>query len=408
MILKKYFPIQILFLNTIMATKQRNFNTRAIHAGQAPDPLTGAIVPPVYTASTYVQEGIGKNKGFIYSRTANPTRLTLEACLADLEGAQAAFAFPSGLAAAATVLELMDAGSHLVVHDDLYGGIYRLFADVRRRSSGHQVSFVDFSDLDSVRKSIKEETKMLWFETPSNPLLQIVDMEKIAALSKSTKVISVCDNTFASPYCQRPLEHGIDMVVHSATKFLNGHSDLLAGVAAISDYAPEGMIDQLRFLQNALGSVLSPNDCATLLRSLKTLPVRMERHFYNAECIANFLLENQSRLGIVSINYPGLKDHPGHEIAKRQMDGFGSIITIVIDGGLKRADTVLQRCSLFHFAVSLGGVESLIQHPASMTHAAIPRERREKIGLVDGLIRLSVGIESIEDLIGDLEQALQY
>jgi cystathionine gamma-lyase len=248
---------------------------------------------------------------------------------------------------------------------------------------------------------------MLWFETPSNPLLQIVDLEKIAALSKSTKAISVCDNTFASPYCQRPLEHGIDMVVHSATKFLNGHSDLLAGVAAISGYAPEGMVDQLRFLQNALGSVLSPNDCATLLRSLKTLPVRMERHFHNAECIANFLYENQSRLGIESINYPGLKDHPGHEIAKSQMHGYGSIITIVVNGGLKRADTVLQRCSLFHFAVSLGGVESLIQHPSSMTHAAIPRERREEIGLVDGLIRLSVGIESMEDLIDDLEQALQ-
>ena len=391
-----------------MRKKKRNFNTRAIHAGQAPDPLTGAIIAPVYTASTYVQEGIGKNKGYIYSRTSNPTRLTLEACLADLEGAQAAFAFPSGLAAAATVLELMDAGSHLVVHDDLYGGIYRLFADVRSRSSGHQVSFVDFSDLDSVRKSIKEETKMLWFETPSNPLLQIVDLEKIAVLAKSTNAISVCDNTFASPYCQRPLEHGIDIVVHSATKFLNGHSDLLAGVAAISGYAPEGVVDQLRFLQNALGSVLSPNDCAILLRSLKTLPVRMERHFHNAECIANFLFENQSRLGIESINYPGLKDHPGHEIAKSQMHGYGSIITIVVDGGLKRADAVLQRCSLFHFAVSLGGVESLIQHPSSMTHAAIPRKRREEIGLVDGLIRLSVGIESMDDLIVDLEQALQY
>ncbi len=391
-----------------MSKKKRNFNTRAIHAGQAPDPLTGAIIAPVYTASTYVQEGIGKNKGYIYSRTSNPTRLTLEACLADLEGAQAAFAFPSGLAAAATVLELMDAGSHLVVHDDLYGGIYRLFADVRSRSSGHQVSFVDFSDLDSVRKSIKEETKMLWFETPSNPLLQIVDLEKIAVLAKSTNAISVCDNTFASPYCQRPLEHGIDIVVHSATKFLNGHSDLLAGVAAISGYAPEGVVDQLRFLQNALGSVLSPNDCAILLRSLKTLPVRMERHFHNAECIANFLFENQSRLGIESINYPGLKDHPGHEIAKSQMHGYGSIITIVVDGGLKRADAILQRCSLFHFAVSLGGVESLIQHPSSMTHAAIPRKRREEIGLVDGLIRLSVGIESMDDLIVDLEQALQY
>ena len=391
-----------------MRKKKRNFNTRAIHAGQAPDPLTGAIIAPVYTASTYVQEGIVNNKGYIYSRTSNPTRLTLEACLADLEGAQAAFAFPSGLAAAATVLELMDAGSHLVVHDDLYGGIYRLFADVRSRSSGHQVSFVDFSDLDSVRKSIKEETKMLWFETPSNPLLQIVDLEKIAVLSKSPNAISVCDNTFASPYCQRPLEHGIDIVVHSATKFLNGHSDLLAGVAAISGYAPEGVVDQLRFLQNALGSVLSPNDCAILLRSLKTLPVRMERHFHNAECIANFLFENQSRLGIESINYPGLKDHPGHEIAKSQMHGYGSIITIVVDGGLKRADAVLQRCSLFHFAVSLGGVESLIQHPSSMTHAAIPRKRREEIGLVDGLIRLSVGIESMDDLIVDLEQALQY
>jgi cystathionine beta-lyase/cystathionine gamma-synthase len=226
-----------------MASKKINFNTRAIHAGQAPDPQTGAVIPPIYTASTFVQEGIGRNKGFMYSRTANPTRLNLEECLADLEGAQAAFAFPSGMVAAATVLELIDAGSHLVVHNDLYGGIYRLFENVRKRSCGYQISFVDFSDLDLVRNAIKEETKMLWFETPSNPLLQIVDLEKIAALSKSSNVISVCDNTFSSPFCQRPLEYGIDIVVHSATKFLNGHSDLLAGVAAISGNTPDEIVD---------------------------------------------------------------------------------------------------------------------------------------------------------------------
>ncbi len=382
------------------------FDTRAIHAGQEPDPLTGAIIAPVYTASTFVQDGIGENKGYIYSRPANPTRLSLEACVADLESAETAFAFPTGLAAAATILELLDAGSHIVAHDDLYGGVYRLLADLRPKTSGHKVTFVDFSNADAVKAASTNDTAMLWFETPSNPLTKIVDIRSIVEIANTVDALTVCDNTFSSPVCQRPLELGVSIVMHSATKFLNGHSDLLAGIAAVSPTAPEGIADRMRYLQNAVGSVLSPNDSALLLRSLKTLPIRMQRHCENATRIANFLSENKTRLGLETVLYPGLPDHPGHAVAKQQMNGFGAVVSLLVEGGQERADKLLQRTNLFQFAVSLGGVESLIQHPASLTHATVPVERREAVGVVDNLVRLSVGIEACDDLIADLEQAL--
>ncbi len=388
-------------------SNQLGFETRAIHAGQTPDPLTGAIIAPVYTASTFVQDGIGENKGYLYSRPGNPTRLTLEVCLADLESAETAFAFPTGLSAAATVLELLEAGSRIVAHDDLYGGVYRLLADLRPKNSGHEVIFVDFADIDAVKAATTNDTAMLWFETPSNPLTKIVDIRNIAEIGQSTDALTVCDNTFSSPFCQRPLELGIDIVVHSATKFLNGHSDLLAGVAAVSPSAPDGMADRLRYLQNAVGAVLSPNDCAMLLRSLKTLPIRMERHCQNAMRIATYLSENKSSLGIEKVLYPGLGDHPGHKIASQQMNGYGAVISLLLTGGQERADKVLRHTQLFQFAVSLGGVESLIQHPASLTHATVPVERREAVGVTDNLVRLSVGIESCDDLISDIEQALR-
>lgn len=385
---------------------QRSFETRAIHAGQGPDPLTGAIVQPIYTASTFVQDGIGENKGYLYSRSANPTRHTVEACLADLESAEAAYVFPTGLSAAATVVELLDAGSKIVAHDDLYGGVYRLLHDVRPRSGGHAITFVDFSDLDAVRAAVDADTDMLWFETPSNPQLKVVDLSAVAEIAKSVGALSVCDNTFSSPYCQRPLEFGIDIVIHSATKFLNGHSDLLAGVAAISPNAPGGIADQVKYLQNATGAVLSPMDCSVLLRSLKTLPIRMDRHCDNAMAIAQFLRDNQQAFRLQDVQYPGLSDHAGHDVAARQMSGFGAVLTLTVEGGLERADQVLRRTELFQFAVSLGGVESLIQHPATLTHATVPAERRQEIGIVDGLIRLSVGIEGADDLMADLQQAL--
>lgn len=387
-------------------TNQLGFETRAIHAGQEPDPLTGAIIAPVYTASTFVQNGIGENKGYIYSRPGNPTRLTLEACVADLESAETAFAFPTGLAAAATVLELLDAGSHIVAHDDLYGGVYRLLAQVRQQTSAHKVTFVDFSNAAAVAAATTEETAMLWFETPSNPLTKIVDIRSVVEIANKANALTVCDNTFSSPFCQRPLEMGVSIVIHSATKFLNGHSDLLAGIAAVAPTAPDGIADRLRYLQNAVGAVLSPNDCALLLRSLKTLPIRMERHCENATRIANYLSDNKKRLNLEAVLYPGLPDHPGHEIAKQQMFGFGAVVSLLVAGGQERADKLLRRTNLFQFAVSLGGVESLIQHPASLTHATVPVEHREAAGVVDNLVRLSVGIESCDDLINDLEQAL--
>lgn len=382
--------------------------TRAIHAGQQPDPLTGAVVPPIYTSSTFVQDGIGQNKGYIYSRVRNPTRSTLEACLADLEGASRALAFPTGLAAAATILELLDSGSHIVAHHDLYGGIYRLLAKLRNRTAGLDVEFVDFSDLDAVRRAVKPTTKMLWFETPSNPLLEIVDIRQVVGIGKEVGALTVCDNTFSSPYCQRPLELGVDIVMHSATKFLNGHSDLLAGVVAVAGHVDDDIAEQLAFIQNSVGAVLDPISCATLLRSIKTLPVRMARHIENAAAIAAFLSEHQAELRIEKLIYPGLPSHPGHEIAKRQMQGFGSLVSFTVEGGSERANRIAQDLELFAFAVSLGGVESLVQHPASMTHKVLPPERRELLGVTDSLLRLSIGIENADDLIDDIRRAMTH
>lgn len=385
---------------------QLAIETRVIHAGQQPDPLTGAVVQPIYTASTFVQDGIGKNRGYMYSRSGNPTRAALEACLADLEGGRAAYAFPTGLSAAATILETLDSGAHVVAHHDVYGGIYRLLSKVRNRSAGLKVDFVNFSDAAALRRAVKTDTSLLWFETPSNPLLEIVDIAEVVKIAREHHAMTVCDNTFSSPCCQQPLEMGVDIVMHSATKFLNGHSDLLAGVVAVSNAVADGVVEQMAFLQNSVGAVLDPVSCSTLLRSLKTLAIRMDRHVENAAKIAAFLDHNQERLGIERLIFPGLASHPGHEIAKRQMKGFGSMISFAVAGGQARANQVAQNLDLFAYAVSLGGVESLVQHPASMTHKVVPPEQRERLGITDNLLRVSVGIENATDLIADLERAL--
>jgi cystathionine gamma-lyase len=382
-------------------TKQ-GFETRAIHAGQEPDPTTGAIMTPIYTSSTYVQESPGVHKGYDYSRSVNPTRKALEACIADLEGSSYGFAFASGMSASATVLELLSSGDHVIAMDDLYGGTYRLFENVRKRSAGLDFTFCDLSDSETLESSITDKTKMIWIETPTNPLLKIADLEVIAKFAKDNNLISVCDNTFCSPFVQNPLDFGFDIVVHSATKYLNGHSDLIGGVVVCSD-RQEQLAGELLYLQNAVGSIMNPFDSFLLLRSLKTLPVRMERHCSNAMQIATYLESHES---IEKVIYPGLKSHPQHEIAKKQMREFGGMISVVLKGGLDSAKTFLERTELFSLAESLGGVESLIEHPAIMTHASIPPEVREEIGISDGLVRLSVGIEAIEDLIEDIEGAL--
>ena len=387
-----------------MSTKKnkQGFETRAIHAGQEPDPTTGAIMTPIYTSSTYVQESPGVHKGYDYSRSVNPTRKALESCIADLEGSSHGFAFASGMSASATVLELLSSGDHVIAMDDLYGGTYRLFENVRKRSAGLEFTFCDLSDLDTLESSITEKTKMIWIETPTNPLLKIADLEAISQFAKKNKLISVCDNTFCSPFVQNPLEFGFDVVVHSATKYLNGHSDLIGGVVVCSD-EKEDLANEILYLQNAVGSIMSPFDSFLLLRSLKTLSVRMERHCSNAEKIASYL---NSHSAIEKVIYPGLKSHPQHNIALKQMKGFGGMISVVLKGGLESATNFLERTKLFSLAESLGGVESLIEHPAIMTHASIPQEVREEIGISDGLVRLSVGIESIDDLIEDIENSL--
>lgn len=382
-------------------TKQ-GFETRAIHAGQEPDPTTGAIMTPIYTSSTYVQESPGVHKGYDYSRSVNPTRKALEACIADLEGSSYGFAFASGMSASATVLELLSSGDHVIAMDDLYGGTYRLFENVRKRSAGLDFTFCDLSDSETLQSSITDKTKMIWIETPTNPLLKIADLEVIAKFAKDNNLISVCDNTFCSPFVQNPLDFGFDIVVHSATKYLNGHSDLIGGVVVCSD-RQEQLAGELLYLQNAVGSIMNPFDSFLLLRSLKTLPVRMERHCSNAMQIATYLESHES---IEKVIYPGLKSHPQHDTAKKQMREFGGMISVVLKGGLDSAKTFLERTELFSLAESLGGVESLIEHPAIMTHASIPPEVREEIGISDGLVRLSVGIEAIEDLIEDIEGAL--
>ena len=387
-----------------MSTKKnkQGFETRAIHAGQEPDPTTGAIMTPIYTSSTYVQESPGVHKGYDYSRSVNPTRKALESCIADLEGSSHGFAFASGMSASATVLELLSSGDHVIAMDDLYGGTYRLFENVRKRSAGLEFTFCDLSDLDTLESSITEKTKMIWIETPTNPLLKIADLEAISQFAKKNKLISVCDNTFCSPFVQNPLEFGFDVVIHSATKYLNGHSDLIGGVVVCSN-EKENLANEILYLQNAVGSIMSPFDSFLLLRSLKTLSVRMERHCSNAEKIASYL---NSHSAIEKVIYPGLKSHPQHNIALKQMKGFGGMISVVLKGGLESATNFLERTKLFSLAESLGGVESLIEHPAIMTHASIPQEVREEIGISDGLVRLSVGIESIDDLIEDIENSL--
>jgi len=385
-----------------MTDKQMRFATRAIHGGQRPDPLTGAVMPPIYATSTYVQSSPGVHKGYDYTRTRNPTRDALQAALCDLEGGGTALAFASGMAASSTVLELLDAGSHIVAMHDLYGGTYRLLENVRKRSAGHQVSFVDLTRPEALEAAIRPNTRLIWVETPSNPLLQLVDLAAVAAFARSKGLISVCDNTFATPFVQRPLEHGFDIVVHSTTKYLNGHSDSLGGAAIVR--ADSALAERLAYLQNALGSVPGPFDSFLTLRGIKTLALRMERHCANALAVAQFLAGHPK---VERVHYPGLPSHPQHALARRQMTGgYGGIVTAVLKGSLDDTRRMLERCHLFSLAESLGGVESLIEHPALMTHASLPAAMRTALGIGDGLIRLSVGIEDPEDMIGELRQAL--
>ena len=380
--------------------ENKKFATRAIHAGQEPDPTTGAIMQPIYATSTYVQESPGVHKGYEYSRTQNPTRMAYERCIADLESGSHGFAFASGMAATATILELLDSGSHIIAMDDLYGGTRRLFSGVRERSAGIEFSYVDLSDLDAAEAAFRDNTAMIWIETPTNPLLKLVDLEAIVALAKSRDVLVVADNTFATPYLQRPLELGCDIVMHSATKFINGHSDMVGGVVAVND---ADLAERLAYLQNSIGAVSGPFDSFLALRGVKTLDVRMERHCRSALEIAQWLEQHEN---VESVLYPGLPSHPQHELALRQMPGFGGSVTFFVKGDLDDARRFLERCSVFALAESLGGVESLVDHPAIMTHASVPVEERAKLGISDTLIRLSVGIEDVADLIEDLDQAL--
>lgn len=375
--------------------------TRAIHAGQSPDPSTGAIMTPIYATSTYVQSSPGVHKGYEYSRTQNPTRIAYERCVADLEGGRQGYAFASGLAAAGTILELLDSGSHVIAMDDLYGGSYRLFERVRRRSAGLDFSFIDLNDAAALKAALKPNTRMIWAETPTNPMLKLVDLAKIGAFAKKHGLIFVVDNTFCSPMLQRPIEHGADIVVHSATKYLNGHSDIVGGVAVVGDNAE--LAEQMAFLHNSVGSIAGPFDAFLAMRGLKTLHLRMHAHCASALSLAAWLEKHPA---VERVIYPGLKSHPQHALAKKQMEGFGGIVSIEVKGGLRKARRMLERCHLFALAESLGGVESLIEHPAIMTHASIPPANRKRLGISDGLIRLSVGVEDVEDLREELAAAL--
>ena len=377
------------------------FATRAIHAGQSPDPSTGAVMPPIYATSTYVQESPGVHKGYEYSRSQNPTRLAYERCIADLEGGAVGFAFASGMAATATILELLDSGDHVIAVDDLYGGTYRLFENVRRASAGLDFSFVDMTAPDALAAAIRPQTRLIWVESPTNPLLKVIDLEAVAQLGRARGILTCCDNTFATPWVQRPLELGFDLVMHSATKYLNGHSDIVGGVAVVGD-RPE-VAQRLAYLQNAVGGIQGPFDSFLALRGLKTLALRMERHCANAAAVARFL---EGHPKIERVYYPGLESHPQHAVARRQMHGFGGMVSAVVAGGLAAARRFLERVEIFALAESLGGVESLIEHPAIMTHASVPEAQRAALGISDGLVRLSVGVESEDDLIADLAQAL--
>ena len=381
--------------------KQLEFATRAIHAGQEPDPSTGAIITPIYATSTYVQESPGKHKGYDYARSINPTRLAYEKCIADLESGTRGWAFASGLAAMATALDALDSGSHIVASDDLYGGTFRLFERVRRRSANLDFTFVDLTDASRFEREMKPNTSMVWIETPSNPLLKLIDLEAIAKIAREKNIISVSDNTFASPWIQRPIEFGFDLVIHSATKYLNGHSDMVGGVIVVGENKELG--DKIAFLQNAVGAIAGPFDSFLVMRSLKTLALRMERHCANALEIARWLEEQPQ---VKSVSYPGLRSHPQHDLARTQMRGFGGMVTIVLKTDLAGTRRFLENTHLFSLAESLGGVESLVNHPALMTHASVPKEQREALGVTDSLVRLSVGVEDVRDLIDDLKTAL--
>ncbi|MGX6640833.1 trans-sulfuration enzyme family protein [Legionella pneumophila] len=378
-----------------------HFDTRAIHAGQEPCPSTGAVMTPIYATSTYKQIAPGEHLGYEYSRTQNPTRKAYEDCIASLESGQKGFAFASGMAAINTVIDLLDSGDHVVAMDDLYGGTFRLFDKVKTRTSNLSFSFIDMSVPENIEAAITPKTKLLWLETPSNPMLKLANLRKIAAIAKKHNLITVADNTFATPWIQRPLELGFDIVLHSATKYLNGHSDVVSGVVVVGDNPV--LSDKIAFLQNSCGAVAGPFDSFLVLRSLKTLSLRMQRHCENANHLANWL---SSHPKIEKVIYPGLKSHPQYSLAKEQMNDFGGMISLVLKGGLEDAKRFLARCELFTLAESLGGVESLIEHPAIMTHASIPVEQRKALGIEDGFIRLSVGIEHIDDLRADLEHAL--
>jgi len=383
---------------------KKHISTRVIHAGQFPDPTTGAVMPPIYATSTFVQESPGVHKGLDYGRSHNPTRWALERCVADLESGAQAFAFASGLAAIATVLELADSGSHIIAGDDMYGGTYRLFERVRKRSAGHQFSYVDLTSTESLLAAIRPDTKMVWIETPTNPMLKLADLAAIAAICRERGIITVCDNTFASPIVQRPLEFGIDIVVHSTTKYMNGHSDIIGGIAVVGGEPHQaGWREQLGFLQNSVGAIQGPFDSFLVLRGVKTRALRLERHCQSALDLAQWL-EREPK--VAKVYYPGLESHPQHALAKRQMNGYGGIISIALATDLPGARRFLERCEVFTLAESLGGVESLIEHPALMTHATIPAEQRALLGISDGLIRLSVGVEHVDDLRDDLRNAL--
>ena len=382
-------------------TTKHGFETRVIHGGQHPDPSTGAIMPPIFQTSTYVQSSPGVHKGYEYSRSQNPTREALERCVADLEGGRRGYAFASGLAGMSTVLELLDAGAHIIASDDLYGGSFRLFERVRKRSMGLQVSFIDMSDPQAVRAALRPNTKMVWVETPSNPLLKLIDLEAVAKIAREANLIAVADNTFASPWGQNPLALGFDIVVHSTTKYLNGHSDVVGGVAVIGNEPRQAAwAEQLAFLHNAVGAIAGPFDSFLALRGIKTLAIRMERHNQSALALAQWL---EAHPKVARVHYPGLESHPQYALAKRQMRGGGGMISIDLKSDLAGSRRFLEKVHLFALAESLGGVESLIEHPAIMTHASIPAEQRAALGINDTLIRLSVGIEALDDLKADLE-----
>jgi cystathionine gamma-lyase len=381
--------------------KQHGLGTRAIHAGQSPDPSTGAVMTPIYATSTYVQSSPGVHQGYEYSRSHNPTRFAYERCVAALEGGRNGYAFASGLAATSTVLDVLDSGSHVVCMDDVYGGTYRLFERVRRRSAGLDFSFVDLNDMAALEAAVTPQTKLIWCETPTNPMLKIVDIARLAEFARKRGIRLAVDNTFSSPVLQRPLELGAHLVMHSATKYLNGHSDMVGGMVVVGDDAE--LAEKMTFLQNAVGGVQGPFDSFLALRGLKTLHLRMKAHCENAGELAAWLEKHPA---IDKVIYPGLASHPQHALAKRQMHGFGGMISIYVKGGADAARRMMERCRLFALAESLGGVESLVNHPAIMTHASVPPERRAALGIADNLVRLSVGVEDLADLRAELEEAL--